>query len=548
MEKVYICGHKNPDTDSIASATAYAYLKNKACGMFNYTPIRNGSASEQTKFVFEKAGTELPEFLKDIYPKVGENMSTEILTVYENDPISKILKHISEKNIRFTPVVDRAQTYHGMAGVNELAELLIKDTRGKKPLFHLRSDTLKRSLKATIINKGDQNEFEASIVVANMAYDSFMQHMNDVANVEQTILVTGNRENVLEDVLEMPFPAIVLVGLSQEEIENFDARDFKGWIYASPFDSAQSIRCIEMAIPVRKLMASVAPVNIGDYLDSIADRISQSASKSLPVVEDGKLVGIITGTDLLRKKRSKLILMDHNELPQAIDGAETADIVEVIDHHKLGTVKTNNPIYFYAKPVGSTCTLVYQLYKVHGVELPRDMGILLLGGMLADTVILKSPTTTKEDIDAINELSKALDLDFQEFGVEIFSATDSLTSRSIDDIINTDYKVFDENGLKFGISQVETVTLKELDTIKASLEKELKKMARDQRLQWNMILVTDIIKEESVLITTGFEPAEKLLKYRKQDDGSFFLPGVLSRKKQLLPEVLRTLEDLASTK
>ncbi len=546
MEKVYICGHKNPDTDSIAAATTYAYLKNKVDGMFDYTPVRTGSASEQTKFIFQRAGATLPDFLKDIYPKVSENMSSNVISVFEHDPISKILKHIRENSIRFTPVVDSDNNYKGMAGVHELSELFIRDDRGTKPTFHLRSDTLQRSLKASVINKGEVKEFEASIVVANMAYESFQKHISEVSDVDKTILVIGNRQNIIDDVLKMNFPVIVIVGLADDEIKSFDKRDFKGWIYASPFDTAQTIRCIEMATPVNRLMTTAEAVEKHDYLDSISDRISQSSTKSLPVVEDGKLIGIITGTDILKKKRSKLILVDHNELTQAIDGAETAEIVEIIDHHRLGTIKTNNPIYFYAKPVGSTCTLVYQLYKLHGVELPRDMGILLLGGMLSDTVILKSPTTTYEDIQAIKELSETLNIDFQEFGVEIFSATDSLTARTVSDIIGTDFKIFDENGVKFGISQVETVTLKELDTIKDSLIAELKNLSNMNNLQWNMIMVTDIIKEESILITTSFVPAEKLLKYRPIDETSFFLPGVLSRKKQLLPEILRTLEELAS--
>lgn len=545
MEKVFICGHKNPDTDSVASAASYAYLKSQIDSDFDYTPIRCGNLSEQTKFVFEKAGADVPGYMKDIYPKVSDSMSRNLITVKEYDPISKILTYIREHGIRLTPVIDNDSNYKGMAGVMELSELFIRDDRAAKPIFTLRSDTLRRSLKAHILNVGVKNEFQASIVVATMSYEAFIPHLNSVSNPESTIIITGNRKNILDDVFARDFPAIVIVGLEESEYKNIDLKGFKGWVFASPFDSAQTIRCVEMATPVSKIMTNVPPVSPRDYIDAVADTMGKSGAKSLPVVEDGKLIGVITGTDVIKKQRSKLIMVDHNELNQAIDGIESADIMEIIDHHRLGTVRTSSPVYFYAKPVGSTCTLIYQLYKQHGVEIPKKYAMLLLSGMLSDTVIMKSPTTTKDDVAAIEELSKYCKVDPKEYGVDIFSATDGLSSRPVKDIVGTDFKIFDEYGVRLGISQVETVTLNDIESIRKSLLVELKEKASANNLNWTMILVTDIIKEESVLITTGYEPAEKLFSYTKNKDGSFFLPGVLSRKKQLLPELLRILETIA---
>lgn len=545
MEKVFICGHKNPDTDSVASAASYAYLKSQIDPDFDYTPIRCGNLSEQTKFVFERACADVPGYMKDIYPKVGDSMSRNLITVKESDPISKILSYIREHSIRLTPVIDDENNYKGMAGVAELTELFIRDDRAAKPVFTLRSDTLRRSLKAHILNVGNKNEFQASIVVATMPYEAFIPHLNSVSNPESTIIITGNRKNILDDVFERDFPAIVIVGLKESEYDSIDFKKFKGWVFASPFDSAQTIRCVEMATPVSKVMTTVPPVSMRDYIDAVADTMSKSGAKSVPVVEDGKLVGVITGTDVIKKQRSKLIMVDHNEINQAIDGIESAEIMEIVDHHRLGTVRTSTPVYFYAKPVGSTCTLVYQLYKQHGVEIPKKYAMLLLSGMLSDTVIMKSPTTTKDDITAIEELSKYCNVNTKEYGVEIFSATDGLSSRPVKDIVGTDFKIFDEYGVRFGVSQVETVTLNDIETIRKSLLQELKEKAASNNLSWTMILVTDIIKEESVLITTGYEPAEKLFQYAKNNDGSFFLPGVLSRKKQLLPELLRILETIS---
>lgn len=545
MEKVFICGHKNPDTDSVASAASYAYLKNQISTEYEYVPIRCGTVNDQTKFIFQKAEAALPEYMKDIYPKVIDSMTTSLITAEETDPLSKFMRILREKNLRFMPVINQSQEYVGMLGVNDVTELFLRDDRQQKPIFDLRADTLRRSLKGTILNVGEHEEFKASVVVATMAYDDFNEHVKNVADEEHTLLITGNRQNILQDAFKKKYPAIIIVGLNEEACKNLDFGDYKGWVFYSPFDSSQTIRCVEMATPIGKLLNKIEPCAPHDYIDSVADAISKSGTKSLPVVSDGKLVGVITGTDILKRKRAKLIMMDHNEATQAIDGVESAELMEIVDHHRLGTIKTSSPVTFFAKPVGSTCTLVYQLYKANRVEIPNKIAMLLLGGMLSDTVIMKSPTCTSDDIAAIEDLASQCGLDAKEYGVEIFSATDGLTSRSAKDIISTDFKIFEEYGVRFGISQAETVTLAQLGEVKDKLREELYNVKENNRLDWMMLLVTDIIKEESQLITTGFEPGESIFGYKKLEDKLFYLPGVLSRKKQLLPEISRILEEIS---
>lgn len=545
MDKVFICGHKNPDTDSVASAACYAYLKSQINKEYEFVPIRCGTVNDQTKFIFQKAEAALPEYMKDIYPKVIDSMTTNVVTAEENDPLSKFLRILREKNLRFMPVINKENEYEGMLGVNDVTELFLRDDRAAKPVFSLRADSLRRSLRGTVLNVGELEEFSASVVVATMAYDDFHQHVAHVANEENTLLITGNRQNILQDAFTKKYPAIIIVGLSEEACRQLDFGSYKGWVFYSPFDSSQTIRCVEMATPIGKLLNKVEPCSPYDYIDSVADAISKSATKSLPVVSDGKLIGVITGTDILKRKRAKLIMMDHNEATQAIDGVETAELMEIVDHHRLGTIKTSSPVTFFAKPVGSTCTLVYQLFKTYKVDIPKKYAMLLLGGMLSDTVIMKSPTTTKDDIAAINDLASLCDIDAKEYGVEIFSATDSLTSRSAKDIIGTDFKIFEEYGVRFGISQAETVTLAQLGEVKDKLQEELFNVKENNKLDWMMLLVTDIIKEESQLITTGFAPAEQIFAYKKLDDNLFFLPGVLSRKKQLLPEISGILEEIS---
>lgn len=545
MDKVFICGHKNPDTDSVASAASYAYLKNQISDEYEYIPIRCGNVNDQTKFIFQKAEATLPEYMKDIYPKVIDSMTTNLITAEVTDPLSKFLRILREKNLRFMPVISQDKEYKGMLGVNDVTELFLRDDRQEKPVFSLRADSLRRSLRGTVLNVGEMEEFQASVVVATMAYDDFNEHVKNVSDEEHTLLITGNRQNILQDAFKKKYPAIIIVGLSEEACKSLNFGDYKGWVFYSPFDSSQTIRCVEMATPIGKLLNKIEPCAPYDYIDSVADAISQSGTKSLPVVSDGKLVGVITGTDILKRKRAKLIMMDHNEATQAIDGVETAELMEIVDHHRLGTIKTSSPVTFFAKPVGSTCTLVYQLYKANKVEIPNKIAMLLLGGMLSDTVIMKSPTCTQDDINAINDLSSQCGIDAKEYGIEIFSATDSLTSRSAKDIIGTDFKIFEEYGIRFGISQTETVTLAQLGEVKEKLQEELINVKENNKLDWMMLLVTDIIKEESQLITTGFAPGESIFAYKKIEDKLFYLPGVLSRKKQLLPEISRILEEIS---
>ena len=545
MEKVFICGHKNPDTDSVASAASYAYLKNYLYNDYEYVPIRCGTVNDQTKFIFQKADAVLPEYMKDIYPKVIDSMTTSVVTAEDKDPLSKFMRILREKNLRFMPIVGHENEYIGMLGVNDVTELFLRDDREAKPEFTLRADTLRRSLRGTVLNVGQQEEFTASVVVATMAYDDFNKHVESVADEEHTLLITGNRQNILQDAFKKKYPAIIIVGLSEEACKSLDFQGYKGWVFYSPFDSSQTIRCVEMATPISKLLNYVEPAAPYDYVDSVAESISKSSTKSLPVVSEGKLVGVITGTDILKRKHAKLIMMDHNEPAQAIDGVETAELVEIVDHHRLGTIKTSSPLTFIAKPIGSTCTLVYQQYKLHKVEIPKKIAFLLLGGILSDTVIMKSPTCTKDDVEAINDLASICGVDPNEYGVEIFSATDSLTSRTAKSIVGTDFKIFEEYGVRFGISQAETVTLTQLPEVINGLKEELLSVKESNKLDWMMLLVTDIIKEESQLITTGFAPAEQIFAYKKLEENLFHLPGVLSRKKQLLPEISRILEEIS---
>lgn len=545
MPEIFVMGHKNPDTDSIASAYAYAKLKNILDPENIYTAARCGNLNKQTRFIFDKMEITPPIFIKDVYPKVSDVMTREkIIAVDENEPIFNVIKNVDELKIRIIPVVENGNIFKGVVSIFEISDFLTSSDITSKPVFHFRAENFEKVLGGYNHLRGKKEEFKASIMIGAMPYERFKARMDNLES-KDVLLTVGKRRDIIEYAIKNQLPAIILTGIKNESDIDIDFTGYEGWVFISDLDTAETTRRIQFSIPTKAIMKSDIPfASDQDYIEEVKETLLHIDHKGMPVLHEKQLIGIITRSDLIKKTQKGLILVDHNEISQAVDGADTAVIHEIVDHHRLGTIKTKTPIHFFAKPVGSTCTLVYQQYLINNVEIDKGTAAILLSGVLSDTVILKSPTTTDEDKAAVEALSKISGINYEQFGVEIFSATDNLKTREPKNIIITDFKIYEEYGVKVGISQVEVVTLQEIDDVKEVLLKALKSNTLEKALDWGMLLVTDIMMEKSILLTTGFDAAEKLISYHKIDELSFDLPGVLSRKKQLLPEVFRVLEEL----
>ncbi len=263
----------------------------------------------------------------------------------------------------------------------------------------------------------------------------------------------------------------------------------------------------------------------------------KSKLRGFPVYEDNKYIGYVTRRCFLEAPKHNVILVDHNEASQSIKGLETANIVEIIDHHRLGALKTILPIYMDIEPLGSTCTIVYQQFLKHNIKPNETVAKVLLAGLISDTVILKSPTTTKTDVDTANDLTKLAKVNLNEFAEKMFSSMGGLTSDVANEKIEADFKIYAENGVSVGIGQCEVVTLRDLDNYKEAYLKTLDEVRLKNSLNWAMLMITDVIKETSVLLTTDFK-LNKNIQYKKLEDNIYDMPGVLSRKKQLLPDIL----------
>lgn len=542
MSNIYVLGHKNPDTDSVCSAYAYAKLKNTISRENHYIPARCGHLNPQTKFVFEYMNEKRPLFLKDVYPKVADVMTKNVIFSKPEDPIYNVVKNIESMSIRLTPVKDEENNYKGVASILEISKFFLPADLESKPVYLINTDNFQKIMNGEWVLKNSTPEFKGSILIGGMPYETFLEKFMDLRPSE-TILVVGKRRDFINYAIKNNFACLIITGISGKKDFDFELSDYTGSVFISHHDTAETMRRIVLSIPAKSLMTNNIPtVDPDAYLDDAKELMINENHRGLPVVKDGKLEGIITRSDILKRKPVQLILMDHNELTQSVDGAELSEIAEVIDHHRLGTIKTKKPVFFYAKPVGSTCTLVYQQYKLNGVTPDEKSAMAMLSGIMSDTVVLKSPTTTNEDVCAANELSALLDISYENYGKKMFEASSCLKGRSAKDIVNTDFKIYEEHGIKFGAGQIETVNLAELSNIKLDLIEELKRISSETNLNFCLLMVTDIIEGNSIMLTNGNRAIEKNLSYRKLEDNVYDLPGVLSRKKQLLPEILRVIE------
>ncbi len=300
---------------------------------------------------------------------------------------------------------------------------------------------------------------------------------------------------------------------------------------------------IEEIPRVRDIMrAEEEPVTVTDLFEDAKRRLSSSKKRGLAVMKDGEFAGFVTRRCFLRAPKNNLILVDHNEVKQSIKGIETANIVEIIDHHRLDAVKTELPIFIDAEPLGSTCTIVYRKFVQEGIVPDTDTAKMLLTGIISDTLILRSPTTTMVDITSAHELADIIKTDLHEFGLNMFSCMDGLKSRKPEEAVASDFKTYTEKNIRVGIGQCECTTLEDLEDYREEYLKALEDTCKKQGLDWAVLMITDVIREHSVLLSTGFR-ADKHLPYNLMSDRLFDMPGVMSRKKQLLPEVIHALSE-----
>ncbi len=550
MDEILITGHRNPDMDSVCSAWAYARLKNRTDSGTVYTAVRCGHLNNQTKETFRGIGIEPPMLLKDVHPRVGDIITPAVSRLGRGEPILKALKTLHDYTVSILPVFENGDSPQlaGLVSVQEISDFLMSEHVGSRPLYTFRVANFEKVLPGILFRAGEADRFRAPVMVGAMPYEVSIDRIERLLP-EKPVLVVGERAGIISYAVEKRFPAIILTGVENPEAISVDLGSYRGTVFLSSTDTAETVRLLRLSAPVEDIMGTDYPTITDEtHFDDAKQMLLQSEYRGLPVFssrDESRFLGVITRRCFIDRPRKRLIMVDHNEADQSIRGIENADVVEIIDHHRLAPEKTRTPIYVASKPVGSTCTIVYQHYLSFGEKLDVPAAKILLSGILSDTVLLKSPTATAEDHAAVRELADIAGVDYRAFGEEMFSRTSVLSDKDPDQLITADFKVYREYGFSAGIGQVEVVTLEDLEENIEALRNALDHVAERQKLDWVMLLVTNVLKENSKLISRGPALMEEKLIYRKEEEGLFDLPGILSRKKQLLPEILRVLEEVS---
>ncbi len=539
---IYVIGHRNPDTDSICSAIAYAHLKN-ALGE-HVVPVRAGKINAETKYVLDFFGIQPPQLLLDMYPRAKDVMHEKIVTIHPWNTLRKLGQLIKQHSVKSIPVVEDDGSLVGIVTVGDLAERYVNEL-GMQDLRETGVDYggILRCLNGTLVCGGDlARRIEGRVKIAA----SRTQTMAKVIKPGDIVIV-GNRTNVQLTCIEVGVACLIVTGDFQVEAEvEAAARAAGTYIIRAPYDTYTCGRLINQSIPVGKVMrTNVTSFKPDDMVTDIKSVIIRTGYRNYPVVQNGKVVGLIDRDRLIVPERDQVILVDHNERSQAVDGIEEAKIVEIVDHHRLGGLETSEPIFIRHEPVGSTATIVANMHWHRNVDIPKNTAGILLAAIISDTVLFKSPTATEKDRDTARKLAENAGLNIQEFGMGMLKAGSVVGKLSPGDIVATDLKEFQIGEYYVAISQIsvmdpETV-LKQQNQLKAALQ------AICEKEQYNMaiLLVTGILNEATYLLHYG-QPSGLIGAAfgEGRPDGTWYLPGVMSRKKQVVPPLIDAARQL----
>ncbi|WP_195987288.1 putative manganese-dependent inorganic diphosphatase [Clostridium sp. D53t1_180928_C8] len=539
---IYVTGHKNPDSDSICAAYAYAEFKNKI-GDVETIACRLGNVNQETQFILDYFNAESPKFLNTVKLKVEDLQFDNISPVSPDISLKTAWSIMRDKNIKTLPVADESDHLLGVLAVANLTSCYmdIWDNRilakSNTTLDNI-IDTL--SAKVSYVNE-DRKCFPGKIAVTAMQPDTMSEHIE-----EGDIAIVGDREEAQAELINLNVSLMIVTGgyAPSEKIINL-AKEHGVTIIVTQHDSFTASRLIVQSIPVGYVMIkeNIVSFTTDDLVDDIKGIMSETRFRSYPVLDqNGRVVGTVSRYHLISNHKKKVIQVDHNERGQSVDGLEDAEVLEIIDHHRVADIQTNNPIYFRNEPVGSTSTIVAKCFFENGIRPSRKAAGLLCGAIISDTLLFRSPTCTPQDQYICKKLSEIAGINIEEFAKEMFKAGTSLKGKTVEQIFNTDFKPFTIEGTKVGISQVNTMDIEGFMPLKEEMLNYMDQKAKEAGLEMVLLLLTDILNEGSEILVTGAKPeiVEKAFKVTLKDKGAF-LPGVLSRKKQVVPPITNTI-------
>jgi manganese-dependent inorganic pyrophosphatase len=535
---VYVIGHKNPDTDSGVAAVAYARLK-QLLGYKNYIAARAGHFAPQTEYIFNRFNVPYPKYISDLVPKVAYYMTGSCDTVQEDVSVWDAIGKMDESKSRVLPVVDKDGRYMSLLHYSVFAQNILTVMNPEhKSSFPTSISLIVHTMNAQpLIIKNENDVFKASVLVGAASLSTFVQMLAEHQS-ENVIVIASDREEIQEASIDGGVRLLIITSGHPLKKELRDKAEKKNVsVIISPYATSSTAMLIAYSTPV-SVMADIdiTPVHPEDTVSHARTLLQNAPCRCLPVIDgDKKIVGILSEYDLLHKPNIELILVDHNEMSQAVEGAEHYIIQEVIDHHRLGMLSTDYPITFINKPVGSTSTLIANLYRENRIPLPVDIASLLLCGILSDTLILQSTTTTDIDRETAQYLADITNLSIEQLGKDIITAGSHVEGRGADELIHQDMKEYTQGKENYTVSQIEVDNTKEILDRKKEFLEELEIERRAHKAVFTALLVTDITQLSSILLFTCDPKFESFVTFPKLETNVYYLKDVVSRKKQLIP-------------
>ncbi|MFV0337128.1 MAG: putative manganese-dependent inorganic diphosphatase, partial [Chthoniobacterales bacterium] len=537
------------DMDSIVSALAYAELK-RAQGVENCVAARCGNTNERIDYVLDRFGFEAPVYMGDVSPRVADVMAHNVISAHEDEPVYDAVERIGDSHFRGLPVVDDRGVCKGLISSFKITSYLFPPRHSPD-----RSREVKTSLEGIIDTvAGELIAGEAKteirsfmLLVASMQTDTFKRRLAE-RDCSRVVLIVGDRGNIHRIAIESGVQAIIFSGniLPSEEMLEL-ARERGVTLIRSPYDTATTVLFARSAVHAGDMLQtdfiSLRP-EMG--LKEARRMVAMSPQFAFPVLdEEGRLIGILSKSDFLKPIPRQLILVDHNEMSQAVQGAEVLPIVEILDHHRIGTVRTEGPILFLNRPVGSTSTIVATQYVLEGVPIPERVAGILMAGLISDTLNLSSPTTTQTDHEMMRRLSEITGIDPGKLAEEIFSVGSPLQTMSAKQAATADMKEYEEAGQRFSIAQIEEMSSSLFEEKRPDLLLALEEVREARGLLFAALLVTDVNTQNSILLVCGASEFCEHIDYPEEGEGTWRLDGVVSRKKQLLPHLTEVLSKVA---
>ena len=543
--KVYVIGHKNPDTDSICSAIAYADIKRRTEeGIFEAK--RAGQISQETQYVLDRFQVDPPGYVPNVAPRVKDMEVRRIPGVSDHISLKKAWNLMRTQNVNTLPIVQEGNTLEGLITISDIAKSYM-DVYDNAILSTARTQykNILETLDGTMVVGNEHAYFVKGKVVIAAANPDLMENYIE----EDDLVILGNRYESQLCAIEMKAGCIIVCeGAPVSKTIQRLAADRVCAVISTPHDTYTVARLINQSMPVKFFMKSsnLITFHLDDYTDSIKDVMAKKRHRDFPILDkNDRYVGMVSRRNLLGIKRRQLILVDHNEKSQAVDNIESADILEIIDHHRLGSLETMAPVYFRNQPVGCTATILYQIYQERKLEIPKNIAGLLCAAIISDTLMFRSPTCTALDRAAAERLAEIAGIKCEEFATEMFAAGSNLKGRSPEEIFYQDFKTFSQDGVEFGVGQLSAMTQEELEQVRDKLLPYLRDVLVERKIEMVFVMLTNIIEETTYLICAG-EKADDLVEkaYHVHKEGDYHvLKGVVSRKKQLIPMFMSAMQE-----